>query len=59
MLATVATNTFKGRKTASTGNVEDLTVAETLLGLALTQTALTTGFSIAGGTTSKINCSNT
>lgn len=55
MLAQVATQTFKGRTTAGTGNVEDLTVAQTktLLGLVLTQTSNATGFSLAGGTTSK------
>ena len=55
MLSQVATSTFKGRTTASTGNVEDLTVAQakTMLGIATTDTANATGFSIAGGTTSK------
>lgn len=54
-LAQVATATFKGRASASTGNVEDLSVAQAkaLLNLYLTQTALESGFSIAGGTTSK------
>lgn len=54
-LAQVATATFKGRASASTGNVEDLSVAQAkaLLNLYLTQTTLASGFSIAGGTTSK------
>lgn len=54
-LAQVATATFKGRSSASTGNVEDLSVAQAkaLLNLYLTQTTLASGFSIAGGTTSK------
>lgn len=54
-LAQVATATFKGRSSASTGNVEDLSVAQAkaLLNLYLTQTVLASGFSIAGGTTSK------
>ena len=54
-LSQVATATFKGRASASTGNVEDLSVAQAkaLLNLHLTQTTLASGFSIAGGTTSK------
>ncbi len=61
-LATVATKTFKGRNSASTGNVEDLSVStvKSMLGLELTQKANATGFSIEGGTTSKkLTVSNT
>ena len=61
-MAQITTASFLGRSTAATGNVEVLSTAtvKTLLGLALTQTALATGFSIAGGTTSKtLTVSNT
>lgn len=61
-IAQITTASFLGRNTASTGNVEVLSTAtvKTMLGLALTQTALATGFSIAGGTTSKtLTVSNT
>ena len=61
-MAQMATASFLGRNTAATGNVEVLSIAtvKTMLGLALTQTALATGFSIAGGTTSKtLTVSNT
>ena len=62
MMSQITTASFLGRSTAATGNVEVLSTAtvKTLLGLALTQTALATGFSIAGGTTSKtLTVSNT
>ena len=62
MMSQMATASFLGRNTATTGNVEVLSIAtvKTMLGLALTQTALATGFSIAGGTTSKtLTVSNT
>lgn len=54
-MANMATASFIGRNTASTGVPEVLSVAtaKTMLGLVLTQTANTTGFSIAGGTASK------
>jgi len=57
-LAQIATQTFKGRTTAGTGNVEDLTIAQvkTLLGL----TAANTATRVYRGTpTGTINGSNT
>lgn len=61
-VAQMATMTIKGNNTGGTANASDLTVAQvkTMLGLVLTQTSNATGFSLAGGTTSKtLTVSNT